>query len=76
MDDGAGCMEQFLKFIYTGELDGPVKCRDLLKLATTFKIKTLEDLCKAALNDINGDQMIQVALQLKPEAELPLFAIR
>ena len=63
-------MEQFLKFIYTGKVDGQMKSSNLLKLATTY-----EDLCKVAVNEINGGQMVQLAMQLKPEAELPLIAI-
>jgi len=59
-------MERFFKFIYTGELDGQMKSSNLLKLATTYEIKTLEDLCKAAVNEVNGGQMVQLAMQLKP----------
>jgi len=42
------CMEQFLKFIYTGELEGAVS-HQLKELAEAYEIKTLQLLCKSAL---------------------------
>jgi len=45
------CMKQFLKFIYTGELDGPVTSL-LMQLATHYQIETLEKICQAAAPDI------------------------
>ncbi len=63
----SACMEQFLKFIYTGELEEPVINDGLIQLARTYQIKTLENLCQAASADIDDDQMIKVALKLKAE---------
>lgn len=42
------CMEQFLKFLYTGILEGPYSTSSssqLLHLAKTYQVKTLESLC-------------------------------
>lgn len=64
----AACMEQFLIFIYTGELKGPVSPK-LKQLATTYQIKTLENICiVAASQDMDRDQMAQLLLQQNPEA--------
>ncbi len=65
----ASTMAQFLKFVYTGELKGPIKGSQLMYLATTYKIKSLEKLCQAASHDIDGDQLAILALQLKPEVD-------
>ncbi len=61
------CMEQFLKFIYTGKLEEPVINDGLMQLAVTYQIKMLENLCQAASADIDDDQMINIALKLKAE---------
>jgi len=61
------CMEQFLKFIYTGELEGVIQNPDKLnQLATFYKIKTLETICGAALQEIiDEDQMLKFVLQFE-----------
>jgi len=51
LDVDETCMNQFLKFIYTGELDGPVTSQ-LVQLATHYQIETLEKICQAAAPDI------------------------
>jgi len=48
----AASMEQFLKFVYTGELEGSVG-KELMTLATTYKVKTLEELCDTASHGIS-----------------------
>lgn len=64
----AQSMEQFLKFIYTGELDGLVikKNSQLLHLAETYQLKTLESLCLMTSRSIKEDDLGTVALQLEP----------
>lgn len=63
----AECMELFLKFIYTGELDG-IATKDLLKLASFYQIETLEKICQdATASYINCDQMATLALCLNAE---------
>jgi len=64
----AACMEQFLKFIYTGELDG-VGNSKLLQLASICRMQTLETICQGAADaggEIDFDQMASLALSLKP----------
>lgn len=65
LDVSAAAMEQFLKFVYTGELDGTVNEPGVRQLAATYQIKTLEDICKFASNDIDEDEMAGFAIQLK-----------
>ena len=62
----ATSVQQFIKFIYTGELEGPIKSQHLMQLALTYKMKTLEDLCQAASHDIDVDQMASLGMKLKP----------
>ena len=64
----AACMEQFLMFIYTGELKGSVSPQ-LKELATTYQIKTLENICNvAASQEMDRDQLGQSVLMQNPEA--------
>lgn len=63
----ADCMEQFINFIYTGELVGQISSQ-LNQLATTYQIKTLENICQSALSDQSRD-LASLALQMKPEGE-------
>ena len=60
-----GSMETFLKFIYTGELDSPVKDDQLMHLAKIFRVKTLESLCEAASYNIDESEIARLALQLR-----------
>ena len=63
----AECMEQFLKFLYTGELDG-IATKDLLQLASIYQVETLEKICQAATAAYIGcDQMATLALSLNAE---------
>jgi len=64
----AQSMEQFLKFIYTGELDGLEikKNSQLLHLAETYQLKTLEFMGLMASRNIKEDDLGTVALQLEP----------
>jgi len=59
-------MEQFLKFIYTGELVGGVS-RNLRKLATDYQMKTLRRLCLKGLSheDDLEDDIARLAITLK-----------
>jgi len=58
-------MSQFIRFIYTGELDGLVN-PELMQLAVKYRIKTLEDICRTASQDVfSEDRMAMIALHLK-----------
>jgi len=59
-------MKRFIRFIYTGELEGLVT-QNLLQLAIKYQIKTLEQVCEAALKDplFSLDQTAVIALHLK-----------
>ncbi len=72
----AASMEQFLKFVYTGKLEGSISGHQLKQLATTYQIRTLEDLCQAASYDIDGEEMSVLALQLNPSLEKVSYEIR
>ncbi len=58
-------LKQFVKFIYTGELEGLVN-DGLMKLATKYKVTTLENLCKVASQDVSVNMMASLALHLDP----------
>lgn len=45
-------VEQFLRFIYTGVVEGSIANKNLLKLAIMFKVPSLERSCKRALNNL------------------------
>ena len=60
----AVAMEQLLKFVYTGELDGIVEL-GVGQLAAAYQIKPLEDLCEFASHDVDEDEMAELAMQLK-----------
>ena len=64
----AASMEQFLQFVYTGELEGPIHDPGLLHLATSYQIKTLESLCRFASHDIGEDEMVAFTMQFRPGA--------
>lgn len=70
-------VQQFLKFIYTRELEGPVKSQHLMQLALSYEIETLVGLCQAASQNIDVDQMASFAMKLEPSAAQVLsMAIR
>jgi hypothetical protein len=62
-------VKQFLHFLYTGE---PVKSslsnEELLKLAVRYKVITLINLCRAALKNIDVQQMMSCLRQINPDA--------
>lgn len=63
----AAYMEQFLKFLYTGELEGSVNSPQLQQLAIAYQIKTLESICaEAASQDMDRDKMVELVLLLNP----------
>ncbi len=64
--EDAASLEQFLRFIYTGELEGPIKNPRLLQLAQKYQVKTLEKLCQAASSDIDIHKMTELSFYLKP----------
>jgi len=66
VDCNAELMKQFIKFIYTGELEGLVT-QELIQLAVKYQIKTLEQICEAALKDahLSTDKMALIALHMK-----------
>ncbi len=72
----AASVQQFIKFIYTGELEGSVMSQQLLHLAETYKIKTLEDLCLAASADIDRDKMASLMMLNPAEAEESVVEIK
>ncbi len=60
------CLQQFLKFIYTGELEGAVS-NHLKELAENYEIKTLQILCNTALlpGENLDEDVAELALLLK-----------
>jgi len=58
-------LNQFVKFIYTGELEGLVN-PGLMQLAITYQIKTLEDLCLQAFKKVPVNRMMMLALHFNP----------
>ncbi len=62
----ATSMEQFLKFIYTGQLDGLVSyCEELKYLAKKYQIQTLEEICDAVTDQVDGSQLALFPLRWK-----------
>lgn len=61
----AGCMEQFLKFLYIGKLEGPVSSRKLKYLAEKYQIKTLISICEAAASKVDGNKLASLTLACK-----------
>ncbi len=66
LDVEADCMEQFLKFVYTGKLEGIITTPKKLKeLASTYQIKTLERICEAASKEMDDDLMVKFILEFE-----------
>jgi hypothetical protein len=62
-------VEQFLHFLYTGEpVLSSLANEELLKLAERYELKTLIDLCRTALTNIDVQQMMSCMSSLNPEA--------
>ncbi|XP_046458898.1 uncharacterized protein LOC124205502 [Daphnia pulex] len=62
-------MENFLHFIYTGELYGKLADGDLLKLADYYQIKALSGLCKVALKKMDALQITNTMKNLNSNAD-------
>ncbi len=66
MDSKGDELEQFIRFIYSGELEGTVD-HALMKLAEKYQIKTLGNLFKAAsLEEFSVDKLARLPLHLQP----------
>jgi len=62
-------VQQFLHFLYTGEPITPsLANEEVLKLAERYQLKTLIDSCRAALTNIDVQQMMSCMSNLNPEA--------
>ncbi len=73
----AATMEQFLRFLYTGELVGSINSSQLSQLAATYQVETLEALCQVASHTITQGQMELLSLaRLNPEGETSSMEIR
>ena len=67
MDCNVDVMNQFIKFIYPGKLNGPADSLELMQLATQFEIKTLEDLCRSASKEASLSMITKlIASNLEP----------
>ena len=67
MDCTSEEMQQFIKFMYTGELEG-LASHELMQLAAKYEIKTLEDICKSAFKEAYAftlDKLAMMALHLE-----------
>ena len=60
-------MEQFLKFIYTGQLVGPISSSDLGQLATKYQISTLQQLCESASLPSSIDAAANISDEINEE---------
>jgi len=69
----ATSMEQFLKFIYTGQLDGLVNCDELKYLAKKYQIPTLEEIYNAVIDKVDGNKLALFPLGWKlDKGKVPL----
>ena len=74
-DVDATSFEQFLHFVYTGEflqfayngepMTSLLANENLLKLAERYQLKTLEDLCRVALLEVSGEQMVSFVANVR-----------
>lgn len=65
MDCTADELKQFIKFIYTGELEGLIS-NELMELAVTYKVDTLKIIHQTAVKDVSTDIIASLALHLDP----------
>jgi len=65
MDFTSDEIDQFIKFIYTGEFEAPTS-KELLHLAVIYQMNNLEKLLIAASKDISTDKIAAIAMHLKP----------
>jgi len=49
-------MNQFIKFIYTGEFEG-LGSQELMQVTAKYEIKTLQDLCQTAIKEISFNEI-------------------
>ncbi|XP_057366114.1 uncharacterized protein LOC130686972 [Daphnia carinata] len=61
-------LEEFLYFVYTGQPKTALANAQLLKLASRYQLKTLENLCRAALTKIDVQQAMACMSSLNPAA--------
>lgn len=61
-------MEEFLYFLYTGQPKTVLANDELLKLACRYQLRTLENLCRAALTEIDVQQAMNCMSCLNPAA--------
>ena len=67
MDFTSDEIEQFIKFLFTGEFGAPTT-NELLQLAVNYKVKNLENLLiSAASLDVSLDESTIIAMHLEPE---------
>lgn len=72
----AASVNQFINFIYTGQLDGSqLNLEHLMRLALSYEITTLEKLCQAASHTIDLDQMVSFGMKSIPAAAQQIFAM-
>ncbi len=65
-------IEQFIKFIYTGEFEAPIS-KELVQLAVLYQVNSLEKLLTSASKDISTDKIAAIAMHLKPETQPKLI---
>ena len=76
IDGDSSVVKKFLQFIYTGRLTGFAGSFQLLQLASNYKIKTLESLCRAALCPLDWEQMTIVAFDFNLAATTSCSSVR
>ncbi|XP_046444611.1 uncharacterized protein LOC124194447 isoform X1 [Daphnia pulex] len=59
IDDGVNpdAFKEFLFFLYTGELKVSANSQSLLKLAEKYQVKSLIEICRAAIQEIDVDEI-------------------
>ena len=64
-------VEDFLRCLYTGEIENEENALELFSLASTFKVQQLQDLCikyiARALNNSNADNALQLGCVYKSQ---------
>lgn len=58
-------VERFLKFLYTGTLDGSFASEKLLLLAKNYKVYTLEKACKMALEKVDQKEIGKIMSSMR-----------
>jgi len=67
----APSLEQFLKFLYTGELEGAVNPK-LLELAKTYNVQSLITLCEEGLRGQQNlaENLASLSMMLKTDPDI------